>query len=166
MEIPLTFDTEFFELLHDDVSHLDAIKAEEQRSLTRDIQELSKEITTLAKPTRFAKTDMYAWRELFDLYLQAAVFFSTHEAHAGSRTPASAAKQLEWFQNEVTRKELVASFKLPASHRALDQFVKINIELLRNMRFQEINQLAIGKILKSEYPAARLEHELSVYRIR
>jgi hypothetical protein len=26
--------------------------------------------------------------------------------------------------------------------------------------------LAIGKILKSEYPAARLEHELSVSRIR
>jgi E3 ubiquitin-protein ligase BAH len=129
---------------------LDAIQVKEQESLTRDIHELSKDITALVKPTKFGKTDMYAWRELFDLYLQAAVFFSTQECNTRSRDPASAAKQLEWFQSEVTKRGLVTSFKLPASHRALDTFVKINITLLRNLRFQDINQVAIGKILKSE----------------
>ena len=93
---------------------------------------------------------MYAWRQLFDLYLQAAVFFSTQETNTGSRSPTSAAQQLEWFQNEVTKQGLVSTFNLPASHRALDKFVKINIALLRNMRFLEINQIAIDKILKSE----------------
>lgn len=94
---------------------------------------------------------MYAWRELFDLYLQAAVFFSTQEANTGTRSPASAAKQLEWFQSEVTKRGLVNAFRLSASHRALDTFVKINIALLRHLRFQEINQVAVGKILKSEF---------------
>ena len=150
VEIPLTFDAEFFGLLHEDVSHLDALQAEEQKSLTREIHELSKEITDLAKPTKFGKTDMYAWRQLFDLYLQAAVFFSTQETNTGSRSTTSAAQQLEWFQSEVTKRGLVSAFRLPASHRALDKFVKINITLLRNMTFRQINQTAIDKILKSE----------------
>jgi E3 ubiquitin-protein ligase BAH len=132
------------------VAHLDALQAEEQKSLTLEIYELSKEITALAKPTKFGKTDMYAWRQLFDLYLQAAVFFSTQETSAGGRSTTSAAKQLEWFQSEVTKRGLVSAFRLPASHQALDRFVKINIALLRNMRFQEINQMAIDKILKSK----------------
>ncbi|KIN00964.1 hypothetical protein OIDMADRAFT_162966 [Oidiodendron maius Zn] len=148
VEIPLTFDTEFFGLLHEDVSHLDALQAKEQQLLTREIHELSKEISALAKPSKFGKSDMYAWRQLFDLYLQAAVFFSTQETNTGSRSPTFAAQQLEWFQNEVTKRGLVGIFNLPASHRALDKFVKINIALLRNMRFLEINQIAIGKILK------------------
>jgi E3 ubiquitin-protein ligase BAH len=156
IEIPLTFDAEFFELLQDDVSHLDAIQAAERKTLTNDILELSKEITALVKPSRFNKTDMYVWRELFDIYLQAGVFFSTTELHTGSRSPASAARQLDWFQNEVNSRALVASFKLRASHRALDQFVKINITLLRNLKFQEINEIAIRKILKSAYTTLEL----------
>lgn len=150
IEVPLTFDAQFFELLHNDVSTLDAIRAGEEESLTRDIQSLSKEISRLAKPTRFGKTDMYRWRELFDLYLQAAVFFSTQECDTGSRNPATAAKQLEWFQSEVTRRGIVASFKLPESHRALSWFVQINRVLLTNLRFQDINRIAVEKILKSK----------------
>jgi E3 ubiquitin-protein ligase BAH len=103
---------------------------------------------------------MYAWRELFDLYLQAAVFFSTKEASSGSRSPASAARQLEWFQSEVNKRGLVAAFKLPASRQALDRFVKINISLLLNLKFQEINQVAIVKILKSEYAVPQLDYKL------
>jgi E3 ubiquitin-protein ligase BAH len=150
IEIPLTFDAQFFELLHNDVSSLDAIRAEEEQTLTHDIHKLSKEISRLAKPTRFGKTDMYRWRELFDLYLQAAVFFSTQECNTGSRNPVTAAKQLEWFQSEVTKRGIVASFKRPESHRALTQFVQINIVLLKNLRFQDINKVAVEKILKSK----------------
>ena len=163
IEISLTFDAEFFELLQDDVSHLDAIQAAERKALTNEILELSKEITALAKPSRFNKTDMYGWRQLFDLYLQAGVFFSTSEGTMGTRSTASAAQQLEWFQNEVTSRGLVSGFKLPASHRALDRFVKINIALLRNLRYQEINQVAIGKILKSEYIHSALYYKLRIF---
>jgi E3 ubiquitin-protein ligase BAH len=82
---------------------------------------------------------MYRWRELFDLYLQAGVFFSTHELDRGRRDSTAAAQQ----------RGLKNLFKLPASHQALDRFIRINITLLRNLKFQEINQKAISKILKS-----------------
>ncbi|PSS09205.1 hypothetical protein M430DRAFT_61553 [Amorphotheca resinae ATCC 22711] len=148
IEIPLTFDAEFFELLQEDVTNLDSLQAGEQRAMADEIVALSNEITLLTKPSKFSKTDMYRWRELFDIYLQAGIFFSTNELDHGSRESTTAARQLDWFQGEVNRRGLVTAFKLPASRQALDRFVKINITLLRNLRFQEINQKAIGKILK------------------
>ena len=86
---------------------------------------------------------------MIDVYLQAGVFFSTHELDHGSRTHAAAARQLQWFQSEVTRKGLLDLFKLPASRTAFNRFIAINIALLMNLKFQEINKIAITKILKS-----------------
>jgi hypothetical protein len=151
VEIPLEFDAEFFGLLQDDVTHLDGLQAEEQRAMTEQIMGLSKEMARLAAPSKFAKTDMYQWRALFDVYLQACIFFSTKEQDHGSRKSATSARQLGWFQSEVTRQGLVDAFKLPASRQAFARFIAINITLLQNLKFQEINQKAIGKILKSKY---------------
>jgi len=148
-EIPLTFDTEFFGLLQGDVTNLDRLQAGEQDAITDKITALSHEVTQLTKPSKYSKTDLYRWRELFDLYLQAGVFFSTHEIDHGSRNSTVALKQLQWFQSEVTKAGIVKSFKLPASHQALERFISINVTLLQNLKFQEINRLAITKILKS-----------------
>lgn len=92
---------------------------------------------------------MYRWRELIDIYLQAGVFFSTHEIDHGSRSHAAAVRQLQWFQSEVTKRSLLDLFKLPASHPAFNRFIAINVALLLNLKFQEINRIAITKILKS-----------------
>jgi E3 ubiquitin-protein ligase BAH len=150
VEIPLTFDAQFFGLLQGDVSTLDALQSREQKAMAEEITELSKAITRLTEPSKFAKTDMYRWRALFDIYLQAAIFFSTREQDHGSRNSAIAAQQLDWFQREVARQGILQAFKLPASRQALDRFIAINITLLQNLKFQEINQKAIGKILKSK----------------
>jgi E3 ubiquitin-protein ligase BAH len=149
--VPLTFDTEFFGLLQDDVFSLDAIQKVEQRAMTDEIKALGDEITKLAIPTKSNKTDIGRWRKIFDIYLQAGVFFSTNELDHGSRDSNVALKQLQWFQQQVTKLDLPGSFKLPKSRDALDRFTQINITLLRNLKFQEINQLAIRKILKSRY---------------
>lgn len=93
---------------------------------------------------------MNRWRELFDIYLQAGIFFSTHELDHGQRDSTTAARQLQWFQGEVTKRGLVEKFKLPSSHQALQRFVQINVSLLQTLKFQEINQRAISKILKSK----------------
>ena len=163
IEILLTFDAKFFELLQGDLTNLDELQAEEQKAMTEQITELSKEITRLTYPSKFAKTDMYRWRALFDIYLQACVFFSTREQDHGSRNSTVAARQLEWFQGEVTRRGLVEAFKLPASRQALDRFVAINIMLLQNLKFQEINKKAIGKILKSRFsPSPQLDDCCSI----
>ena len=150
IEVPLTFDAEFFGLLKNEVLVLDGLQAKEQRALTDEIQALGNEVSKLAIPVKSNKTDLDRWREVFNLYLQAGVFFSTNELDHGSRTSSVALKQLQWFQERVTRLELPKSFKLAKSREALDRFTRINLTLLRNLKFQEINQLAITKILKSE----------------
>lgn len=148
IEVPLTFDAEFFGLIQGDLSGLDALHAEEQKAMTEEISALGQEVARLSQPT--SKTDLYRWRELFDIYLQAGVFFSTNELDGGSRNSLSALAQLKWFQDEVIRRNIPKSFKTAASRQALHRFTTINLTLLRNLKFQEINQLAIFKILKSE----------------
>lgn len=150
VEVPLKCDVEFFGLLQEDVTTLDALQAGEQKAMTQTITELSKDMTQLTSPSKFTKTDMYRWRELLDIYLQAQIFFSTREQDHGSRNSTVAARQLDWFQNEVTRRGLLQGFRMPASVQAFGRFVTINITLLQNLKFQEINQKAIGKILKSK----------------
>ena len=154
IEVPLTFDAEFFGLLKNDVLTLDAIQAKEQKALTEEIQALGNEVSKLAVPVKSNKTDLDRWREVFDLYLQAGVFFSTNELDHGSRTSSVALKQLQWFQQQVSRLDIPKSFKLAKSREALDRFTRVNMTLLRNLKFQEINQLAITKILKSKVSKA------------
>lgn len=145
----MTFDAEFFGLIKHDILSLDEIQANEQKALTDEIHVLGNEISKLAIPGK-AKTDLDRWRQVFDLYLQAGVFFSTNEIDHGSRTSSVALKQLQWFQSQLASRNLPKLFKLSKSRDALDRFTRINVTLLRNLKFQEINQLAITKILKSE----------------
>ena len=49
VEVPLTFDAEFFDILLNDVSSLDALQTDEQKILTDEIKDLSKEITAVTK---------------------------------------------------------------------------------------------------------------------
>jgi hypothetical protein len=49
VEIPLTFDAEFFDILLDDVTSLDALQSEEQKTLGDEITELSTEVTTVTQ---------------------------------------------------------------------------------------------------------------------
>ncbi|KUJ10595.1 uncharacterized protein LY89DRAFT_244451 [Mollisia scopiformis] len=152
VEVPLTFDTEFFDILYGDVVNLDTLQNEQQKAVASNINTLSSQLVRLARPLqgkyKDKKTDLYRWRQLFEIYLQGSVFFSTHEKDHGSRDSATAAKQLNWFQDEVVKRGIVDTFTLPESRQALVQFVNINIELLRNLKFQELNQKAISKILK------------------
>lgn len=146
------FTTEFFEILYDDVAELEKIQIQKQKELNESIVALSAEIRKLSRPSRtqFHKSDLYRWRELFDIYLQANIFFSTRELDHGRRTAPVAAKQLEWFQGEVNRRNLVPTFRISASKIALQRFIDINLEILLNLKFQEINKQAITKILKSK----------------
>ena len=49
MEVPLTFDAEFFDILLDDVSSLDTLQTDEQKILTDEVKDLSTEITAVTK---------------------------------------------------------------------------------------------------------------------
>lgn len=62
-----------------------------------------------------------------------------------------AARNLDFFKNEVTRRGIPAAFKLQGSQQAFDRFVNINVTLLRNLKFNELNEMALTKIMKSKY---------------
>ena len=150
VEVPLVFDAQFFDILQDDVLLLDSLQEEEQAKLRAQISELGLALTQTTRPSngRRARDDLARWRDIFELYLEARVFFSTRESDHGARTSTQALQQLQWFQEEVLRRKLVQGLKLPVSREAFANFVNMNALLLLNLSFQELNQRAVAKILK------------------
>lgn len=154
VDIPLNSDAQFFNILQTDVVELDSLQTQERQSMNDGIQLLGDEIARLARPRKgviqFAKSDLYRWREIFELYLAAQIFFSTAETATGPRDSEKARKQLVWFQDEVNKRQLLQKFKLKASAEAYTRFLELNATLLKNFKFQELNRTAVTKIIKSE----------------
>ncbi|KAK6063673.1 hypothetical protein SCUP234_13313 [Seiridium cupressi] len=150
VEVPLVFDAEFFDILQTDVSNLDVLQGEEQQKMRGEIVALGQEIAKVSRPSngKRAKDDLARWRDIFELYLDARIFFSNRESDHGARSSAQALEQLQWFQAEVLKRRLVQGLKLQPSREAFNKFLNVNALLLQNLKFQEINQLAITKILK------------------
>jgi len=152
VKIPLNSDARFFGLLQTDVTQLDTLQDEERQSMNDKIKTLGTEIAGVAKPRKgvlnLSKSDLYRWREIFELYLAAQVFFSTYEIAGGLRKSEKAQKQLVWFQDEVNKRQLPQKFKLESSATAYAQFLALNATLLQNLQFQELNQTAVTKIIK------------------
>lgn len=151
VEVPLVFDSEFFDILQTDVFNLDALQGEEQDKMGKEIMLLGQDINKATKPSkgRKARGDMETWRNIFELYLDARVFFSTRENDHGARTSPQAVKQLNWFQDQVLSRKLAYGLKLESSRKAYTRFLSVNALLLQILKFQEINSLAVTKILKS-----------------
>ncbi|EQK98865.1 RING-14 protein [Ophiocordyceps sinensis CO18] len=148
IEVPLVFDGEFFDLLQSDVNNLDALQVQEGKKMTTEVVELGKEVSQVSQPSRFSKSDLARWRHIFELYLDAEVFFATHERDHGARSTQKALKQLQWFQGEVEKRCLAKEFKLRESKMAFARFLNLNLGLLKTLQFQELNKLAVFKILK------------------
>lgn len=152
VEVPLRNDNEFFHMLTVGISELNALQADEKAELTRDISSLGLEIAKIAAPSRsLSKTDLYAWRDIFSLYAECQVFFSTSEQDSFTRNTKMADKQLLTFYNKLRNLKFAQAFRKKESCLALNQFLQINTTLLRNLKFQELNMMAMTKILKSEY---------------
>ena len=160
VEISLSSNTRFFKILVGKLSALSNVQHQEQLDLTDVILLLGRKISDVVEPARGPKqTDLYAWREIFALYAECQIFFSTSERAIFSRDSLLARAQLEAFSTKLNERELVKKFRRRDSRSALETFVRVNVSLLRYLRFQELNVLAITKILKSEryYFVVRLE---------
>ena len=145
VEISLTSDSEFFQLLQTEMTTLEDIQDREKEAMADQIKSIAHSVSKVATPS--SKSDLYRWREIFDLYTQANIFFSTSEADRGGRKASSAAKQLQWFETQLEADSRRPKTK--AGRMALEQFTWLNRVLLRNLQFQEINSIAMTKILKS-----------------
>jgi len=145
IEVPLTSDSEFFTILHQELSGLAALRSEEEKKLSTDIIELGRIIAKLTDPTDSkAKHDLSEWRAVFEKYVDSRVFFATNEQDHGTHGFAVAQKNFMEFLKVAHQ----AHFKKKESIDALQKFVEINTELLQNLQFQELNRTAVAKIIK------------------
>lgn len=138
-------------MLQQELSSLGALQANERVQLTTEINTLAHEIAKVADPLKSHKaSDLYAWRDIFEMYIESGIFFSTNERNGGTRNSTVAQTQLQGFMDILDRQASTKRLKRNESRIALEQFLRINLDLLRNLKFQEINQTAMAKILKSK----------------
>ncbi|KIM56562.1 hypothetical protein SCLCIDRAFT_1220249 [Scleroderma citrinum Foug A] len=98
------------------------------------------------RPGLVGKSDLYFWREVFQLYVEAEIFEDIGEVHRGERSVEEAERRLVLFSQRVAGKG--GSSRLSGSKEALEVFFKINAFILDVKKFQLATAEAIRKILK------------------
>ena len=152
VEVPLRYDHEFFQMLKSGLSRMNTLQTDEKAELTKEIGRLGQAIAKVAAPSQTsASPDMYVWRDIFSLYTNSQVFFSTSEQDEHTRDIRTAEKQLQDFSTRLQELSATHKFRRKESYLALDRFLHLNLSLLRNLRFEELNTTAMTKILKSKY---------------
>ncbi|KAF7977535.1 hypothetical protein HWV62_3308 [Athelia sp. TMB] len=170
--IPLSSDTAFFQSLSKALQSVSDHLLVAQSTFTRTLSELSHNVSLTARPVSStssfhphsssthpasikaktfgirAKSDLYFWRELFQLYVDSEVFENVSEVHRGERSIEDSETRLQAFTDRVTKRELAKKLKLKQSHAALEMFMDLNIFILNVKRFQYANAEATRKILK------------------
>ncbi|CAO3565762.1 unnamed protein product [Mortierella alpina] len=143
--IELTADTAFFDQLGDEVSQLSKLQQANKHEFESKVEDLRRILTVVASPQN---KDMYTWREILKVYLDAQVFVGDQETDRSTRSSEKAQTQLQWFLMEMERSKLVGKFKQSKSKIAFNQFFRLNSELITMKQFKELNQMAMIKILK------------------
>lgn len=152
IEIPLTSDSEFFQILRKELSMLNQLQTREKQDLELAITDLGKDLQALKAKTQHhkrSKAELDIWREIFRLYIESEIFMSNHESDAGVRPANKAAEHLQQFTQQLQKLPLAATKpKTKEAHISLNRFLEINTTLLRLLKFQELNRRALSKILK------------------
>lgn len=150
MEVPLKNKDEFFQILQYGLSGLNTLHDLEKPMLLSDIGDLGQLVSRVAVPLRtLQRTDLYACRAIFELYLNCNVFFTMSENQSFNRTPKDVQTQLQLFSSRLDDLQKTNRFRRKDSNVALQRFLLVNAKLLRDPKFQELNGRAAGKILKS-----------------
>jgi len=162
IEVPLTSDSEFFQILRRELTDLDQLEDGERKDLQSEIATLGNGLRELkSSKSKRSKEEVEAWRKIFELYIDAEVFLSSHEKDAGVRDAGRATRQFHSFTKSLaTLKEVLRLGK--GSSSALERFMHVNVNLLRLMKFQEINRTALTKIMKKFDKRTALHARLAV----
>ncbi|KAJ3848009.1 hypothetical protein EV368DRAFT_50122 [Lentinula lateritia] len=171
--IPLVKDSAFFELLStalhnlsDRMSTLYTDFADTLETVSRKVGDSARPISsrnnsfhphsvlsnpgTISFPSRTNKSDLYSWREIFQLYVEIEVFESSNEANAGALSIEESERRLKLFAERVTSRGLgdKRKLKLKQSHEALESFLQMNMFILNVKKLEQANAEATRKILK------------------
>jgi hypothetical protein len=89
----LTSDTEFLTLLASALNSLATLQLAQKRQFTESVQMLAREVSAVSSPSR-PKSDLYIWREIFALWIEAEIFESSRERDRGERSIEEVEKHL------------------------------------------------------------------------
>ncbi|KAK9711856.1 hypothetical protein K7432_007529 [Basidiobolus ranarum] len=141
----LPTDSEFFGNLSTSINGLTKFERNMEEICSNQIVKLGSIISHTASP--YSK-DMYIWREIFNLYLDANIWMANNHAWQKSQSIEKTKRQFQWFLQEISRLSLTEKFRTGNSNKALEQFMMLNRDLLAIMQFHELNKTAIRKIIK------------------
>ncbi|KAH9929159.1 SPX domain-containing protein [Fomitopsis serialis] len=101
-------------------------------------------------PFAASKSDLYAWREIFQLYMDTEIFESHAEASRGERTIEEAEARMARFLEQLESRGLASGrrFTVRESRDALQMFLSLNAFILDLRKFQHATAEATRKILK------------------
>ncbi|KAK3044525.1 hypothetical protein LTS18_001033, partial [Coniosporium uncinatum] len=151
IDIPLRSDSEFFNVLQNELSGLAALQKDEEQKLNREVNSLTTIVAKTTDPASKSKKslhDLALWRQIFDLYINTNIFFSATERYHGANTFDDALARYHKFSGTLKNTPPLTRFKRAESAAALDQFLRLNVSLLQSLKFQQINTTAMHKILK------------------
>mgnify|MGYP002403122342 CR=1 FL=1 len=172
--IPLVSDTEFFKILVTALEGMSTHMVTLHHNFTKTLDDLSKTISATALPASASKSfnphsrvtshpgaihvsamqprtsDLYAWREVFQLYVESEIFEHIGEVDHGERSSEEAEKRLQLFVRQATQRGLAdpRHFKGKGSRQAWESFIELNMFILNIKKFSEASSEATRKILK------------------
>ncbi|KAI8370410.1 SPX domain-containing protein [Radiomyces spectabilis] len=144
--IELEHDDEFFHMLMTELQEAAKLQSATSQQFERDVIDFETRMVTLAKPDQ--RDDMYTWREIFCIYIDAQIFQGQVEADRTMRSVEKSKAQLQWFMNQMQGKNLTSKLKSKPSQSAFQQFLALNTELITMKHYQILNRTAMTKILK------------------
>ncbi|KAJ1722645.1 hypothetical protein LPJ53_002949 [Coemansia erecta] len=143
--VRLQTDQMFFDQLVRYIERTHAFEQTYTKQYNSNVSSLGDELTAVTSPY---KHDFEIWREIFRLYIDADVW----EHSEGDFRPTNSAKEgqdrFSKFMSHVENIGLTKKFRDPLSGKLLVGFCKLNSELTYLKMLQEMNELAMRKILK------------------
>ena len=167
--VPLTSDLAFFNLLTSALSSLSTFHAKQQTLFRQSVFKLCSSITKSIQPNpsegpvsnaitrpsntlrrssaRTSQRDLYVWRQIFTLWIEAEIFESSAERTRGERSIQHAETRLRAFASEVVKRGLGdrRTIKGKGTREAWEEFLRLNVLLLDLKRFQVANVNAVRK---------------------
>ncbi|KAG6816788.1 hypothetical protein H0H87_002944 [Tephrocybe sp. NHM501043] len=80
--------------------------------------------------TMIKQSDLYSWREIFQVYVEAEVFESVDEIHREERSVEESERRLKLFADRVSSRGFSRKSKAKSSNAALDKFLEINMYIV------------------------------------
>ncbi|KAI9015306.1 SPX domain-containing protein [Phycomyces nitens] len=144
--LELAQDDEFFYTLMMEMDQASELQTTTSDKFKLDIDGLESQMVKAASPQE--KDDMYTWREIFSVYMDAQIFKGKIEADRTMRSVQKSKQQMAWFTTQIQSKRLNTKFKSKTSKTAFEQFIRVNNALITMKHYQALNHTAMTKILK------------------